>query len=153
MELKSLLLPEKAVSFEFPGCPGFKVKLNYLSKESNQAIFKKCQTTTIDRKTRQPVDHFDEDKFLELYVGAIIKDWSGFKTEYLEELVLADVPESEKGKEIDYTPENALDLMKASVIFDGWVSEVISDLGKFTTNKSKSNVKKSKATSGNQDQD
>ena len=134
MELKNLLLPEKTVSFDFPGCEGFKIELSFLSKESNQSIFRKCRKTKFNPKTRQPEEEFDDELFLELYVAAIIKGWSGFKMKYLNELVLADVGQDPEA-EIDYSPENALTLMKSSVIFDNWVSEVISDLGNFTITK------------------
>lgn len=132
MELKSMLLPEKSVTFDFPGCEGFKVELAFLSKESNQAIYKKCQRKEFDPTTRQPIEKFDEELFLSVYVKSIIKGWSGLKLKYLKELVLIEVPEDQADDELDYTEGNALDLMKNSVIFDNWVSAQISDLGNFT---------------------
>ena len=151
MDLQSLLLPEKVVTFDFPGCEGFKVDLAFLSKESNQSIFKKCRKTRFDTKTRQPIEEFDEDKFLELYVEAIIKGWTGFKVKHLSELVLVDVG-NDPDAEIDYTPENALALMKSSTIFDNWVSEVLSDLSNFTKDSTKKKPEKSKVTSKSKDQ-
>ena len=129
-----MLLPEKTVTFDFPGCDGFTVDLSFLSKESNQAIYKKCQKTQIDPKTRQPFEKFDDEMFLELYVKAIIKNWNGFKYKFLKELVLVEVPEDQLEDELEYSESNALQLMQASTIFDGWISEVISDLGNFTKN-------------------
>ena len=152
MDLESILLPEKVVTFDFPGCEGFKVDLAFLSKETNQSIFKKCRKTKFNTKTRQPEEEFDEDLFLELYVGAIIKGWTGFKMKYLNELVLADVG-GDSEKEIDYSEKNALTLMKSSTIFDNWVSEVISDIGNFTQNNSNEKLKESKPTLKNKDQD
>ena len=123
-----------------------------MSKETNQSIFKKCRKTKFNTKTRQPEEEFDEDLFLELYVGAIIKGWTGFKMKYLNELVLADVG-GDSEKEIDYSEKNALTLMKSSTIFDNWVSEVISDIGNFTQNNSNEKLKESKPTLKNKDQD
>lgn len=144
MDLKSMLLPEKTVTFDFPGCEGFKVDLAFLSKESNQALFKKCQRTHIDPKTRQPVEKFDEDLFLDIYVKSIIKGWEGLKLKYLKELLLIQIPPDQEETDLEYTEQNALDLMKNSVIFDNWVSEVISDLGNFISSSlmKKSNVSK-----------
>ncbi len=136
MDLKTMLLPEKVVTFDFPGCPGFEVKLAFLSKESNQAIFKKCQVQKFD-KSRQPVTEFDDELFLQLYVKAVIKGWSGLKLKYLRELVLVEVPTSKEEEELEYSEDNALELMKNSTIFDNWISEVISDLGNFTKSNSK----------------
>ena len=131
MDLKSMLLPEKTVTFDFPGCEGLTFDLAFLSKESNQVLLKKCQRPKIDSKTRQSVDELDEDLFLKLYVKAIIKGWDGFKKIYLKELVLVKIPEGEEEDLLLYTDDNALELMKASVVLDTWISEVISDLGKF----------------------
>ena len=137
MDLQSMLLPEKVVSFDFPGCPDFEVKLAFLSKESNQAIFKKCQVQKFDSKTRQPITEFDDELFLQLYVKAVIKGWKGLKLKYLRDLVLVEVPANKEDEELEYSEDNALELMKNSTIFDNWISEVISDLGNFTKNNSK----------------
>ena len=72
MDLKSMLLPEKVVTFYFPGCDGLTFDLAYLSKDSNQVLYKKCQKTTFNR-TRQPIEEFDDDLFLQLYVKSIVK--------------------------------------------------------------------------------
>jgi hypothetical protein len=143
MELKSMLLAEKIVTFDFPGCEGLTFDLAFLSKESNQALYKKCQKPKFDTRTRQQIEEFDDELFLELYVNSIIKGWKGFKYKYVQELVLADIPQNEE-EELEYSSDNALALMKNSTIFDNWVSEVISDLGNFTSNTS---ITKSNASS------
>jgi len=135
-----MLLPEKVVTFDFPGCEGLTFDLTFLSKESNQALYKKCQRPKINSRTRQSVDELDEELFLKLYVKAIIKGWAGFKKKYLKELVLVDIPNNEEEDLLAYTDDNALELMKASVTLDNWISEVISDLGNFS---SKTSTKKS----------
>jgi len=130
MDLKNMLLSERVVTFDFPGCDGLTFDLAFLSKESNQALYKKCQRTKFDSRTRQPIEEFDDDLFLQLYVKSIIKGWKGFKLKYISELVLADIGDDPE-KELDFSDENALDLMRSSTIFDAWISEVISDLGNF----------------------
>jgi hypothetical protein len=138
MDLKSMLLSEKVVTFDFPGCEGLTFDLAYLSKESNQALYKKCQRTKFDTKTRQAIEEFDDELFLELYVKSIVKGWKGFKVKYVNELVLADVGDDVE-KELAFSDDNALELMRSSTIFDTWVTEVLSDLGNFSSN---STVKK-----------
>ena len=132
-----MLLPEKVVSFDFPGCEGLKFDLAYLSKDSSQTLMKKCQKPKIDLKTRQPIEEFDDELFLQLYVRAILKGWTGLKLKYLKELALVAVPEEDEEKLLPFTEENALELMKNSTIIDNWVSGVITDLGKFTMSNSK----------------
>lgn len=153
MDLKNMLLSEKVVSFDFPGCEGLSFDLAFLSKESNQALLKKCQKTKFNTKLRTTEQDFDDELFLELYVNSIVKGWKGLKLKYLKELVLIEVSSDKEELELDYNEENALDLMKNSVIFDNWVSDIISDLGNFTSNGSTSKLKELKTTLKNPDQD
>lgn len=144
LKLKSMLIPEKVVTFDFPGCEDLTFNLTFLSKESNQAIYNKCKTTKFDRKSRQPIESFDDELFLQLYVKAILKGWDGFKLKYLKELVLIEVEEGQEEELLPYSEENALDLMKASTTVDNWISEVISDIGNFTSNNTNSNLEELK---------
>ena len=130
ISLKSLLVPSKAVSVEFPGMPGFVVDLAFLSRETLLNIRKKSTKTTF--KNRQPHEEFNEDLFLQLYVDNAVKGWKGFKLSYLEQLAPVDLTDQNPSDELEFTPENALYLMKASSGFDSWVSEQVSDLGNFS---------------------
>lgn len=146
-----MLLPEKVVSFDFPGCEGLVFDLAFLSKESNRTLYKKCQTKKFDRN-RHEIEEFDDDLFLQLYVKSIIKGWKGFKFKYVTELVLADIGDNPE-EELEFTDDNALELMKASTIFDNWISEVIGDLGNFTSKDSMTKLDELKSISKNLDQD
>lgn len=132
LSLKSLLVPSKAVEVEFPGFGGFKVQLSFLSRETLIAIRKKA--TKITFKNRQPTEELNDDLFLELYVNASIKGWSGFKLTYLDQLAPVDLSGQDMTGELTYSEENALFLMKSSTNFDSWVSEQVTDLGNFQKN-------------------
>jgi hypothetical protein len=129
LSLKSLLVPSKTVEVEFPGFNGFKVNLSFLSRETLVAIRKKA--TKITFKNRQPTEELNDDLFLELYVQASIKGWSGFKLAFLEQLAPVDLTKQDLNAELEFTEENALFLMKSSSNFDSWVSEQVTDLGNF----------------------
>lgn len=130
ISLKSLLVPSKAVSVEFPGMPGFFVDLAFLSRETLLNIRKKSTKTTF--KNRQPQEDFNEELFLQLYVENAVKGWKGLKLRYLEELAPVDLTGQDLDDELEFTAENALYLMKASSNFDAFVSEQVSDLGNFS---------------------
>ena len=132
LSLKSLLVPSKNVELEFPGFEGFKINLNFLSRETLVSIRKKSTKTTF--KNRQPIEELDDKLFLKLYVAAAIKGWSGCKYKYLNELAPANITEADYNKEVPYSEENALALMEASSNFDGFISETVSDLASFTKN-------------------
>lgn len=133
ISLKTLLVPSKSVTVEYPGMPGFTIDVCFLSRETLQSIRKKATKTSF--KNRQPVEELNDDLFLELYVKASIKGWKGFKLSYLEQLAPVDVSKEDSDAELDYSEENALMLMKASTNFDAFVSEQVTDLGNFSKNK------------------
>ena len=135
VSLASLMTPSKTVSIDFPGYDGMKVSLCYLAREELLKLRKKCVTTKFSKKTRQPEEILDEDKFLVEYCKAVIKTWSGFKYSYLEELLLVDISGQDPDDELMYTQENAELLMKNANDFDTWVTESVGDLENFTSNK------------------
>jgi len=129
LSLKSLLVPSKLVKVDFPGFSGFNVQLSFLSRETLVGIRKKA--TKITFKNRQPTEELNDDLFLQLYVAASIKGWTGFKLSYLEQLAPVDLTGQDMNAELDYSEENALFLMKSSSNFDSWVSENVTELGNF----------------------
>lgn len=131
--LKSLLVPSKNVEVEYPGMPGFKVSLTFLTREAIQGIRKKSTKTTF--KNRQPVEELNEEAFLEHYAKAAIKGWTGLKLKYVEQLAPVDLTGSDPDEELAYSEENALYLMKSSTNFDSFISEQVSELTNFSKNK------------------
>jgi hypothetical protein len=133
ISLKTLLVPSKAVEVEYPGLPGFKINVAFLSRETLQSIRKKSTKTAF--KNRQPVEELNDELFLELYVKASIKGWSGLKLSHLEQLAPVDLMGQDMDAELEYSEENALYLMKNSTDFDSFISATVTDLGNFSTSK------------------
>ena len=134
LSLKTLLVPSKSLEVEYPGMPEFKLQLAFLSRETLQTIRKKATKTSF--KNRQPIEELNDELFLELYVKASIKGWTGLKLKYVEQLAPVDLGLNDPESELEYSEENALYLMKNSTNFDQYVSEQVSDLGNFTKIKS-----------------
>jgi len=135
ISLASLMTPSKTVTLDFPGYSGMTVDVTYLSREELLKLRKKCVSTKFNRKSRQPEEVLDEEKFLIEYVRGVIKGWSGLKFRYLEELLLVDVSAYDPDDELPYSQDNAELLMKNSTDFDTWVTETVGDLENFTGNK------------------
>ena len=129
LSLKSLLVPSKTVEVEFPGMPDFKITVSFQSRESMINLRKKATKTTL--KNRQTVDEVDDELFLKLYVEACIKDWKGLKLSYLDQLAPVDLSGQDLEATLGFSQDNALWLMKASTIFDQFISDTVTDLGKF----------------------
>lgn len=133
ISLKNLLVPSKSIEVEYPGMPDFKIQVAFLSRETLQTIRKKATKTSF--KNRQPVEELNDELFLELYVKASVKGWSGLKLKYLEQLAPVDISGEDSSAELEFSDENALYLMKNSTNFDTFISEQVTDLGNFTTSK------------------
>ena len=133
LSLKSMLVPSKTNTVEYPGMPGFEVTISFLSRETLQSIRKKATKTSF--KNRQPVEELNDDLFLQLYSENSIKGWKGLKLKYLEQLAPVDIAGSDPESELDFSNEDALALMKSSTNFDSFISEQVTDLGNFSTNK------------------
>ena len=91
--------------------------------------------TKFNKRTHQPEEELNEDKFLKEYCKAVIRGWSGFKYSYLEELLLVDVSSFDPDDELPYTTDNAETLMKNSDAFDTWLTSTASELENFTKGK------------------
>jgi len=135
ISLASLMTPSKTVTIDFPGYTGMTVDLCYLAREELVKLRKRCVTTKFNKKTRQPEEDLDDERFLVEYCKAVIKGWKGLKYKYLEELLLVDISALDPEDELAFTQDNSELLMRNASDFDTWVTETVSDLENFTGNK------------------
>tara|TARA_Y100000592_G_scaffold54884_1_gene86465 strand:+ start:1373 stop:1822 length:450 start_codon:yes stop_codon:yes gene_type:complete len=147
MELKSLLVDSKTTWVEFPGLDGFEVELANLSRKELVALRKRCVQNKFNRKTRAFEETLDETKFVKEFTESTVKGWRGLKLSYLEDLLLVDLKGQDPQKELDYTSENAEQLVENSTEFDNWLNEVVFDLDNFRTKEEGSNIQPSGSVS------
>jgi hypothetical protein len=133
--LKSLMTSSKTVTMDYPGYENFTIDICHLAREGLLKLRKKCLVSKWDKKTRQPIEQLDDDKFLQEYSNAVIKGWKGLKYSYLEELLLVDISHLDPDDCLPYTSDNAETLMQNGSDFDSWVTEAVGDLENFTRNK------------------
>ncbi len=133
MELKSLLVDSKTTWVEFPGLSGFEVELANLSRKELVNLRKKCTQNKFNRKTRGFEESLDEEKFLVEFTEATVKGWKGLQLGYLEDLLLVDLKGQDPKSELEYSDENAKQLVENSSEFDNWLNEVVFDLDNFRT--------------------
>ena len=131
MELKKLMVDSKAAWIDFPGLDGFSVEVVNLSRKELASLRKRCLTQKFDRKTRAISEDLDEDKFVEEFAKATLKNWKGLTLEHLESLVLIDMEGQDPTQEVAYSSENAEQLVSNSTEFDMWLNEVVFDLDNF----------------------
>ena len=141
MELKSLLVATKTTWVEFPGLDGFEVELANLSRKELLALRKRCTQNKFNRKTRGFEESLDDEKFVKEFTAATVKGWKGLKLEYLEDLLLVDISGQDPKKELDYSENNANQMVENSSEFDNWLNEVVFDLDNFRSQKSEEDTK------------
>ncbi len=140
MKLQDLMVDTKTAWIEFPGCPGFEVQVANLSRKELIALRKRCIQTKFDRKTRQPEETLNEEKFIREFSEATIKDWKGFKLKYLEDLLLVDLGSNNPDELLPYDQDQAEILVQNSSEFDTWINEVVFDLANFRRGANRASV-------------
>ena len=146
MELKKLMVDTKSVWVDFTGIDGFSVEVVNLSRKELTALRKKCTTTKFNRRTRQPEENLDEDKFVTEFSNASIKNWKGLTLENLQDLLLIDIGDQDPKAELEYSPENAETLVSNSSEFDTWLNEVVFELDNFRSEPKRVVPKKTRET-------
>lgn len=131
MKLQDLMVDTKTAWIEFPGCPGFEIQVANLSRKELVALRKRCVSTKFDRKTRQPEEVLNEEKFIREFSEATIKGWRGLKLKYLEDLLLVDLKSADPESLLPYDADQAEILVQNSTEFDTWINEVVFDLANF----------------------
>ena len=125
------MVDTKSAWIDYPGLDGFSVEVVNLSRKELTALRKRCTTTKFDRKTRQPVENLDEEKFVTEFSAASIKNWKGLTLEHLETILLINSDGEDPKSEVNYSLENAEILVSNSAEFDTWLNEVVFELDNF----------------------
>lgn len=144
MELKKLMVDTKSMWIDFTGIDGFSVEVVNLSRKELTALRKKCTTTKFNRRTRQPEENLDEDRFITEFSAASIKNWKGLTLEKLQDLLLIDIGDQDPQAELEYSVENAETLVSNSSEFDTWLNEVVFDLDNFRNKPTRNSPKKTR---------
>lgn len=143
--LKKLMVDTKSAEVEYPGKSHWKIEIANLSRPELVKLRKSCMFTKMDRKTRQPVEDLDEDKFIERFTAATVKGWKGLKVEDLQDLLLVDIGNESPETEVPYSAEDAQLLVANSAEFDTWLNDAVFDLDNFRTERNGDTVEKTGA--------
>lgn len=131
VQLKELMVDSRDAWIDYPTGDGFSVLVCNLSRPELRKLTKKCTSKQYDRSARTMVEKFDDDKFVEEFAKAVIKDWKGLTLEQLNDLVLIDLEGQDPKTELPYSQEHAEALITNSTEFDNWLNEVAFDLSNF----------------------
>ena len=134
-KIRKLIADTQSAWIDFPDIEGFSVNLVYLQREDLQKIRNQSLTFKFNKRTRQREEEVDNDRFLEAYAEKAIVGWKGLKYKHLPALMPADISQVDSEEEIEYSSEDAIDLLKNSTLFDQFVTDSMNDFEQFSKKK------------------
>jgi hypothetical protein len=140
-KIKSMINKETSTWVEFPDIDGFEVNLRFLSREDLLKIRSASLTYKFNKRTRQREEEIDNNKFLEGYSEKAIVDWKGLKIKHLPTLLPVDISSMNPEEVVEYSQEEALELLKNSTIFDQFITDTLADFEQFSRKKQEDNSK------------
>lgn len=141
-KLKSMMIAKDTSTWvEYPDIEGFEVQLQYLTREDLLKIRNASVTFKFSKKTRQREEEVDSQKFIEKYAEKAILGWRGLKIKHLPQLLPVDITGMNKEELVEYTAEDAVDLLSNSTTFDQFVSDALNDFENFTREKAEEDSK------------
>jgi hypothetical protein len=140
-KIKSMLVKESSIWVDFPDIDGFAVNLRYINREDLLKIRNASLTYKFNKRTRQKEEEVDSAKFIEHYAEKAIADWRGLKVKHLPLLLPVDITGMNGNDTIDYSEEEAVELLKNSTTFDQFVSDSLNDFEQFSRSKAETNSK------------
>lgn len=140
-KIKNLIAKETTTWVEFPDIDGFEINLRFLGREDLMKIRNASLTYKFNKRTRQREEEVDNDKFLEHYAEKAIAGWKGLKVKHLPVLLPVDISSMDANENIDYSEEEALELLRSSTVFDQFVTDAMNDFEQFSKQKAEENAK------------
>ena len=115
--------------------------MRFLSREDLMKVRNQALTFKFNKRTRQREEEVDNDRFLEAYAEKAIAGWKGLKAKHLPVLLPVDISGMDANDEIDYSIDDAIELLKNSTIFDQFITDCMNDFEQFSKRKVETNVK------------
>jgi len=140
-KISKLIAKETTAWVEFPDIDGFEVNLRFLSREDLMKVRSQALTFKFNKRTRQREEEVDNERFLEGYSEKAIAGWKGLKAKYLPVLLPVDISAMDANEEIEYSSEDAIELLKNSTIFDQFITDCMNDFEQFSKKKAEDNSK------------
>ena len=140
-KIKGLIAKETATWVQFPEMEEFEIHLRYLTREDLMKIRNKALTYKFNKRTRQREEEVDNEKFLEAYAEKAIAGWRGLKVKHLPVLLPVDISTMDAAEEVEYSMEDAIELLNDSTIFDQFITDTMNDFEQFSVKKKETNSK------------
>ena len=132
---------DRVVEVEYPSIENFFVSIRYVTRDELTKIRNRSLSYKFNKRTHQREEEVDSDKFLEYYSDKVIAGWNGLKIKHLPLLVPTDLGDQDVEKDIPYSKDEALALLRNSTEFDAFISDCMSNLETFEIKEAEEKVK------------
>ena len=140
-KIKNLIAEQSSVWVEYPDIDGFEVNLQYLTREDLMKIRNASLTYKFNKRTRQREEEIDNDRFLENYAERAIVNWRGLKVKHMPALMPVDISGIDGEDDIEYSNDDAIELLKNSTVFDQFITDTMNDFEQFSKKKAETDTK------------
>lgn len=140
-KIKNLIAEQSSVWVEYPDIDGFEINLKYLTREDLMKIRNSSLTYKFNKRTRQREEEIDNDRFLENYAEKAILGWKGLKVKHMPALMPVDISGIDGEDDIEYSNDDAMELLKNSTVFDQFITDTMNDFEQFSKKKAEADVK------------
>jgi len=136
-----MIADQSSIWVEYPDIDGFEINLAYLTREDLMKIRNASLTFKFNKRTRQREEEVDNDRFLENYAEKAIIGWKGLKVKHMPALMPVDISGMDANDEIEYSSEDAIELLKNSTVFDQFLTDTMNDFEQFSKKKAETDAK------------
>ena len=136
-----MIAEQSSVWVEYPDIDGFEVNLKYLTREDLMKIRNASLTYKFNKRTRQREEEVENDRFLENYAEKAILGWKGLKVKHMPALMPVDISGMDANENIEYSNEDAVELLKNSTVFDQFITDTMNDFEQFSKKKADTDAK------------
>ena len=140
-KIKKMMAEQSSVWVDYPDIEGFSVNLKYLTREDLMKIRNASLTYKFNKRTRQREEEVENDRFLENYANKAIVGRKGLKVKQMPALMPVDITGMDAEENIDYSNEDAIELLKNSTVFDQFVTDAMNDFEQFSKKKAETDSK------------
>ena len=140
-KIKKMMAEKSSIWVDYPDVDGFSVNLNYLTREDLMKVRNSSLTYKFNKRTRQREEEVDNDRLLENYAEKAIIGWKGLKVKHMPALMPVDISGMDVDDDIEYSNEDAIELLKNSTVFDQFITDAMNDFEQFSKKKTEADSK------------
>ncbi|QFR57731.1 hypothetical protein CPT_Slocum_174 [Serratia phage Slocum] len=134
IDLKKIAIDTREIEVDYPGLPGFKLKVRHISRSASKRILKGAEVSKM--ANGRVITELDTEKFNRDFAAQAIVGWEGLTIAYVDQILLIDSEGHDPETEVEFSIDNAQMLMENSSSFEEFINSTVFSLDSFRSIKS-----------------